>query len=228
MADKPPSEAPATLASALAAFQLEVPRIGKANTANTGTYSYKYADLADITAIVLPALAKHGLSFTSAPTLDDAGRFVLRYALRHVCGEAIEGVYPLPAANTAPQQIGSATSYARRYALCAVTGVAPGGDDDDATQAPPASRQPADRHESHWDADEQEMLRVGWEAEIDKAATPAEIADIGKKILAQKRGGEMSPATYQRLGARGGRRKAELEAEEVPGAGNRVAETLPA
>ena len=40
------------------------------------------------------------------------------------------GLYPLPASGT-PQQIGSAITYARRYCLCAVTGVAPDDDDDD-------------------------------------------------------------------------------------------------
>lgn len=201
----------AGLAAALAAFQKALPRIGKGNTANTGTYSYKYADLSDVSEAILPLLGEHGLSFSAKPTLDEQGRFVLAYCLRHVSGQEDSGAYPLPSSGS-PQQVGSAISYARRYALLAVTGVAPGGEDDDGATAPPADRRPADRHESHWDADEQEMLRVGWEAEIDKASSAEEIAEIGRKILAQKRGGEMSPATYQRLGARGGRRKAELEA----------------
>ena len=34
-----------------------------------------------------------------------------------------------------PQDIGKAITYARRYALCAVTGLAPGGDDDDGKSA---------------------------------------------------------------------------------------------
>ena len=140
---------------------------------------------------------------------------VLAYVLRHTSGGEDGGEYPLPSANTPAQQMGSAITYARRYCLLAVTGVAPEDEDDDGASAPPADRRPAERHESHWDADEQDMLRVGWEAEIDRASTPEEIAEIGRKILAQKRGGEMSPATYQRLGARGGRRKAELEAAKA-------------
>ena len=120
---------PSSLAEALAAFQSELPPIGKANTANTGTYSYSYADLADISRAVMPLLGKHGLSFTSFPTLDEGGRFVLRYTLRHASGESDSGSYPLPA-NGSAQQMGSAISYARRYALSAVTGIAPDEDDD--------------------------------------------------------------------------------------------------
>lgn len=122
-----------SLAAALAAFQRQLPKIGKGNTAKVtsdkGNYSYKYADLSDVSAAVLPMLAEHGMSFSSKPTLTDDGRFVLAYRLRHESGDDDAGVYPLPA-NGTPQAIGSAISYARRYVLSAITGVAPDEDDD--------------------------------------------------------------------------------------------------
>lgn len=131
------------LASALAAFQSELPSIKKGNTAKvkserTGSeYSYSYADLTDVSEIALPLLGKHGLAWSAQPTLLD-DMFVLHYSLTHESGEALEGIYPLPAATTPPQQLGSAITYARRYALTAITGLAPGGDDDDAQAAPSA------------------------------------------------------------------------------------------
>lgn len=128
-----------TLAAALAAFQTEIPRIEKGKTANAGKYAYDYADLSDVTAVVLPLLGKHGLAWSAAPTVTDHG-FVLEYQLAHVSGEAITGTYPLPAVSTPPQQMGSAITYARRYCLTAVTGVAPGGDDDDARAAQQAHK----------------------------------------------------------------------------------------
>lgn len=129
------------LTAALAAFQATVPSIKKGNTAKVptkagGSYSYSYADLADVTEVVLPLLAVQGLAFTTNPTFID-GHFVLVFELRFQGGdgtEKISGIYPLPM-NALPQEIGSAITYARRYALCAVTGVAPGGDDDDAAAA---------------------------------------------------------------------------------------------
>jgi hypothetical protein len=127
-----PPAPPSALADALAAVQSDLPRIKKDQTANAGQYSYSYADLTDVSAAVLPLLGKHGLSFTAFPTLNAAGAFVLRYHLLHVSGERETGEYPLPTGN--PQAIGSAITYARRYCLCAVTGVSP-DDDDDAAAA---------------------------------------------------------------------------------------------
>lgn len=127
-----------SLAAALAAFQAEIPLIGKTNTAKVpmksgGGYSYTYADLATVTSIVLPLLAKHGLAWTAMPTVADTGGLVLDYRLLHESGESVGGQYPLQGGS--PQQVGSAITYARRYCLTAVTGVAPTDDDDDAAAA---------------------------------------------------------------------------------------------
>lgn len=132
-----------TLAAALAAFQSSLPEIAKAETAKVetkggGSYSYSYAGLGDVSRAVLPKLAEHGLSFSARPTFD-GDRFVLAYQLLHASGEVLEGAYPLP--NATPQQVGSAITYARRYCLCAVTGVAP-DDDDDGRAAQQAKPQP--------------------------------------------------------------------------------------
>lgn len=125
----------AAFAQALAEFQGNTPKIGKGQTANTGTYSYTYADLADILAVAAPVLAQHGLSWTAAPTMSEHG-FVLRYALLHAAGHRESGEYPLPdPAKFSPQQIGSAITYARRYAFTALTGIAPGGEDDGGQRA---------------------------------------------------------------------------------------------
>lgn len=136
MSDKTPEQ---QFADALAAFQSEVPAIRKGNTATVrsdkGNYSYDYADLTDITEAALPLLAKQGLSFIATPTVTDHG-FVLRYALLHVAGHRESGDFPLPdPSKYGAQQIGSWLTYSRRYALCAVTGIAPGGDDDDGERA---------------------------------------------------------------------------------------------
>ena len=135
------SQYPASLAEALAVFQADPPKIRKDAEANAGTYKYKYADLADVSGEILPRLGRLGLSFTALPTMRE-GEFVLAYTLQHVAGDKAEGVYPLPVKGS-PQQIGSAITYARRYCLCAVTGVAPDSDDDDAAAAEHSYRQSA-------------------------------------------------------------------------------------
>lgn len=129
------------LAAALAAFQESLPVVLKGSTASIpGRSQYKYADLADLSAAVLPALGRQGLSWLAMPTFTDAGNFVLRYELLHTSGENRTGEYALPQGK--PQEIGSALTYARRQCLSAVTGVAADEDDDGATalNAAPAQR----------------------------------------------------------------------------------------
>jgi hypothetical protein len=124
-------------AKALAAFQAEIPHVAKSQTATVptkagGKYTYDFADLSDITAVALP---KHGLSWSARPTLTEAG-FVLRYRLMHAEGYTEDGDYPLPdPMKHSPQELGSAITYARRYSLVSVTGIAPGGEDDDGQKA---------------------------------------------------------------------------------------------
>jgi ERF superfamily protein len=119
------------LATALAAFQASLPSVHKGATGQVpGKRSYKYADLSDLSATVLPLLAKQGLSWMTMPTYDDAGRFVLQYELLHTSGEKRTGTYPLPTGTA--WEIGSALTYGRRYCLAAVTGVAADEDDDGA------------------------------------------------------------------------------------------------
>jgi hypothetical protein len=125
---------PDSMAAALAALQGQLPSVVKGDTADTGKFRYSYATLPDITEQIMPVLSKLGLSFTCWPTLSD-GRFVLRYELRHSSdSDLLTGEYPLGALTT-PQAQGSAITYARRYALMAVTGIAPDDDDGQAAEA---------------------------------------------------------------------------------------------
>lgn len=143
-------KAPASLAEALAALQAQMPVVAKHGKADVtsqrgASYSYAYAPGEDITPKVYPLMSALGLSFTAMPTTtDDGERFVLDYQLLHVSGEAKSGLYPLPdPARLGPQDLGKAITYARRYALCALIGLFPGGDDTDATSNGQVIDQPA-------------------------------------------------------------------------------------
>jgi len=135
--------------TALARVQGSLPRIVKAEKANAGTYGYTYAGLADIHVVILPILSANGLAWTCTPTIRDDGRYVLVGSLRYgKSGERIECEFPLPS-QARPQELGSAIAYARRYAICAVVGIAPDDEDDDgvaaqaATVAAPQRQRPA-------------------------------------------------------------------------------------
>lgn len=221
MADKATE---ANLASALAAFQKALPKISKGSTADAGTYKFKYADLADISAAVLPLLGEHGLSFSARPTLDEGGRFVLAYELLHVSGDSRSGAYPLPASGS-PQQIGSAITYSRRYALCAVTGVA--ADEDDDGQAVKDTAVRPERHEHSWDQGEQEELRDAYIAEIEQAKDVEAIGKTGQAVRRRVAKGEISPATNRAIAEAAARRVAELAPKEVPSAADQQQSVLP-
>jgi hypothetical protein len=132
-----------SLAAALAAFQADLPAVHKGATGQVpGKRAYKYADLSDLSAVVLPLLAKQGLSWMTLPTYDEHGRFVLQYELLHTSGEKRTGSYPLPTGTA--WEVGSALTYGRRYTLSAVTGVA-ADEDDDGQAAQDARQQPAQK-----------------------------------------------------------------------------------
>ena len=108
------------------------PKNAKANLGHGKPH--QYADLASILNLVRPVLAKHGLAVTQDVSLDD-GRLGITTTVHHLSGDVLR-FGPL----TGPlggkwQEIGTAITYARRYALCAALGIA-GDDDNDAPTAP--------------------------------------------------------------------------------------------
>lgn len=122
-----------SLAAALVAFQTECPTVAKNHTARIptsggGSYSYKYADLADTSDAILPVLTRHGLAFITSPRVEADGRYSLVGTLVHTSGQTMEGAAPLH--GRSPQEVGSSLTYMRRYLLCAMTGVVADDDDD--------------------------------------------------------------------------------------------------
>ena len=122
------------LPAALAKFQAEHHAAGRDGKGNYGTYT----TLAGALAAVQPACA-YGLCHTQTiqPISDDL--MVLRTTLMHESGEAISSELPLPirqegGRGNAMQALGSALTYARRYGLLGIYGLA--GDDDDGEAAP--------------------------------------------------------------------------------------------
>lgn len=128
------------LAKALAAFQKELPKVGKDKTAKMGTYSYSYTDLGTLTHTIMPVLVKHGLTFITYPRATESG-YELVGRLMHTSGEFIEGALPLYGRQ--PQEIGSALTYSRRYLAAAMTGVV-SEDDEDGQAATKSTRTQAE------------------------------------------------------------------------------------
>lgn len=129
------------IATALAAFQAEMPVVAKNQRAEVptkagGKYTYTYADLADVTAAAIPILTKHGMAFSTCPRFTEQGYEIVGVLL-HESGQRLEGSLPLHGRQA--QEIGSALTYARRYLLGCMTGLVT-DDDDDGSLAQAASQ----------------------------------------------------------------------------------------
>ncbi|MET8265962.1 ERF family protein [Micromonospora arida] len=104
-------------------------------TKNKSGHQSKYADLVQVNEQVLSRLNELGVIWSCLPTLAEDGKFVLEYELEHVASATKKsGRWPLKLSDN-PQQMGSATTYGRRYALLAVTGIAAEDEDDDGQAA---------------------------------------------------------------------------------------------
>jgi len=90
----------------------------------------RYADLAAVRDAIIPVFTKHGLSIIQCPSAIAEMGFVLETRLMHSSGEDMVWHFPLPSDVNKMQSIGSAISYARRYTLSAIAGVASEEDDD--------------------------------------------------------------------------------------------------
>lgn len=176
-----------SLTAALAAFQAELPKVHKGSI--NPHFKSKFASLEDMTAVVLPLLGEHGLAWATLPTVED-GQFVLKYRLLHESGTEIGGIYPLGGSNA--QQRGSEITYARRYALSAVTGIAADEDDDGNAASQPkkqAKPEPVRMSEQAWKgwqdrlaaAETQDAARAVW-AEAQKLGALKHLAPDGQEL----------------------------------------------
>lgn len=109
-------------------------------------HGYKYAELSQIIELSREPLATNGLAVTQyCATVDGQSHLVTQ--MIHTSGQWIRGFYPLEkagmrAVNDA-QQMGAAMTYARRYNLAAILGVAQ--EDDDAASVPAQRKQNANQ-----------------------------------------------------------------------------------
>lgn len=105
--------------------------------------NYSYADLADVIEAVREPFSKNGLSVVHQ--LGYRGdQYGLTTLLIHSSGESLPSWYPLPhPGNIKPQEFGSAITYARRYSLSGIAGIA-SEEDDDGQAAADAAKAPRD------------------------------------------------------------------------------------
>src|ERR1700685_4198490 len=134
------SESIGTIAGALAKAQAELTNPEKSLTATIRSpfpresdRTFRYASLSSGLDIVRKALGKHEIATVQTTAIDEAGLIRLTTVLAHSSGEWVSSDWPVcPVTETAaPHRMGAALTYARRYALFTLVGIA-GEDDIDA------------------------------------------------------------------------------------------------
>src|ERR1700757_2464934 len=133
------------LAAALAKAQAEIANPEKSLTATIqspfpreGQRTFRYAPLSSGLDIVRKCLGQHEIATVQATAIEpEAGLIRLTTTLVHASGEWVSSDWPVCSVNetAAPHRLGAALTYARRYALFTLVGIA-GEDDLDAPDLP--------------------------------------------------------------------------------------------
>jgi hypothetical protein len=130
------NELAASLAKAQKSFEAaERTHSAKVETKTGGSYSFNYADLAAYLDVCRAPLGDNGLSFIQEP-VNRGSEVAVTTLLMHLTGQWIESeplvlkMIPDSRGEFTPQIVGSAITYARRYSLSALIGLASDVDDD--------------------------------------------------------------------------------------------------
>ena len=106
--------------------------------ANNPHLRSKYADLGSVMDACLPALNDAGIAVIQPAGEDESGRYVETVMIHGESGEQLSCKVPLIVQKNDMQGYGSAVTYARRYGLMTMAGIAPEDDDGNAAaKAPP-------------------------------------------------------------------------------------------
>jgi hypothetical protein len=143
------SETIGAIAAALAKAQGELANPEKSLTATIrspfpgeGDRTFRYASLASGLEIVRKTLGQHEIATVQSTAIDQAtGQIQLTTLLAHASGEWISSDWPVCSITetTTPHRMGAALTYARRYTLFALVGIA--GEDD--LDAPDLTTEPS-------------------------------------------------------------------------------------
>jgi len=114
--------------------------MGKAlKQADNPHFRSKYADLGNVMDACMPSLNEAGIAVIQPTGEDENGLFVETILIHGESGESLSCRVPLILGKKDMQGYGSAVSYARRYGLLSMAGVAAASDDDDGNAAAAAA-----------------------------------------------------------------------------------------
>jgi hypothetical protein len=214
------SETIGTIAAALAKAQAQLVNPEKslvgtirADQAGASERSFRYAPLSSGLDIVRKTLSQHEIATVQTTSIDDtAGIVRLSTVLAHASGEWIASDWPVCAISetTAPHRMGAALTYARRYALFTLVGIA-GEDDLDAPDlvapTPPTSPSKMPKPNSKSDGNDGNYrpsagAKRSCQSELSAALSASLRDELLREIESLKTGDEAALWALRRLGAK--------------------------
>ena len=126
---------------ALCAAQAGMGKVTKGAT--NPAFKSKYADLADVVSVAIPALSEQGIAMYHTMIRDEHGPIMRTVLVHGMSDTSIHCDVPLIINKNDMQGMKSATTYAKRIGLESLTGIAPEDDDNNAAaKAPPRAEPP--------------------------------------------------------------------------------------
>jgi hypothetical protein len=215
------SETIGTIAAALAKAQAQLVNPEKSlvgtirsDQAGTTQRSFRYAPLSSGLDIVRKTLSQHEIATVQTTSIDEtAGIVRLSTVLAHASGEWIASDWPVCAISdtAAPRRMGAALTYARRYALFTLVGIA-GEDDLDAPDlvapTPASSLSKTPKPNSRTDGNggkhrpSASAVNRGCQSELSAALSASLRDELLREIESLKTGDEATLWALRRLGAK--------------------------
>jgi hypothetical protein len=138
------SESITAFAPAFVTLQHRLPKVVKTATGQVGQQKTRYADFEAITDAIKDILHECGFAYLQPASGGHGGQVSVTTILLHTSGEWMRDTLSMPTGGNGAQGVGSALTYAKRYGLASILGIATEDDDGHAaSQRPPAARQPA-------------------------------------------------------------------------------------
>jgi hypothetical protein len=166
-------------------------------------FKSKYADLESVWTACRKALSENGLAVIQTTGVADSGGVCVTTVLAHKSGQWIRDTLPVNAKDNTPQGIGSAITYARRYALASIVGVYQ--TDDDAEAAHGRGTQPQQQDDT-----EARLLASNFMAAL-KAGVDGKVAEVHDQANADQ---ELYQAAWKLIPA-GDRREIKAAIDRV-------------
>jgi len=212
-----------SIAAALVAAQAEMgPALRQAINPHLNS---KYADLASVMDACMDALHNHGIAVIQPPGQDETGHYV-ETVLLHTSGERLVCRVPLIFGKNDMQGYGSAMTYARRYGLMTMAGVAPEDDDGEGAKGSASN----DRLKKGHDPSKNTPGNVSDKPAAATIAAAKEMLENAESLDDLKAKWTMLPKPVQvapGVADAKDRRKAQLAAQDQPSINDDLADDIP-